>query len=648
MVVHIIDEGGVAVVTIDNPPVNAASQAVREGLINALNQLEAKPAINAVVLHCAGRTFVAGADVREFGQPPTPPVLPDVVNALEGATKPWIAAIHGTALGGGLEIAMGCHYRIVNPATKLGLPEVNLGIIPGAGGTVRLPRLIPVDAALDMMATGKPISAQKAHAIGLIDQIATDNLRTEAIRYAREIVDQPFPIAVSERPLHPFDPDALLNMMDRVNARARGQNSPLAVCEAVQNVTTLSAQEALAAEREIFLRLKDDQQSLALRHIFFAERAAPKIERIKGIETPPLEQIGVVGGGTMGAGIAAACLLSGLSVTMIERDQCTLDASKDRVHKILDDSQGRGLIAEEARAGMTEAFNGSVSYVELAEASLVIEAVFEDMAVKQTVFEQLVEVVPSNAVLATNTSYLDINEIAQTLPDPSRVIGMHFFSPAHIMKLLELVIPDTASLEAIALGAALGKKLRKIVVPSGVCDGFIGNRIMSAYRFACECMIEDGALPQQIDQAMRAYGFPMGVFEVQDLSGLDIAWAMRKRRAATRDPSGRYVEIADKLCEQGRFGRKVGCGWYLYEQGKRMADPDVETLIIAESERKGINRRTFSDDEIMEEILSVMHREGTDLLAEGIASKANDIDVVMVNGYGFPRWRGGPMYLNRA
>ncbi len=645
MSVTVTTEGAIAVVTIDNPPVNAASHAVRQGLIDAFEQTQADGAIRAVVLICAGRTFVAGADVREFGKPPLEPHLPDVVVTLESATKPWIAAIHGTALGGGLEIAMGCHYRIADTSAKFGLPEVNLGLIPGAGGTVRLPRLVGPGIALDMIAKGKPITAAAAHAGGLLDDVVDADLRGAALKFATEKVDLPLPVPASAKPLPAFDQQSLSRDMAQIRSKSRGQNSPVAACEALTNVIKMTSADALAAERDLFLTLKQDPQSLALRHIFFAERAAGKIPAIADVAPPSLNSVGVIGGGTMGAGIAVACLLSGLSVTMIERDADALSAGEKRVIDILAGSLKRGLISKDKHAALLSAFVGATDYATLGDADLVIEAVFESMDIKRIVFEALDQATKPDAVLASNTSYLDIGEIAKSVRDPARVIGLHFFSPAHIMKLLELVIPDGASPHAIAMGAALGKRLRKITVPSGVCDGFIGNRIMSAYRRACDYMIEDGALPTEVDAAMRDFGFPIGIFEMQDLAGNDISWAMRKRQAATRDPAQRYVDIADKLCEMGRFGRKTGSGWYRYEDGKGHVDPEVTALILSESARKGITRRAFTTDEIMTTILDVMYTVGTQILDEGIAAQASDIDVVMVNGYGFPRWRGGPMFL---
>lgn len=643
MVVNIEQDGGIAIVTIDNPPVNATAHAVRQGLWDAVEQTDGDASVTAVVLICAGRTFVAGADIREFGQPPKDPHLPDLLRRIETASRPWIAAIHGSALGGGLELAMSCHRRIARPDAKLGLPEVTLGLIPGAGGTVRLPRLIAPDMALDMIATGKPISAARAHDAGLLDAMAPDDLLGAAIAMARD-TDSPGPTL--GRPVVPeTSPGAFDRAAEKILSRARGQRAPVAAVEALRNACDLPARDALARERATFLALRDDAQSKALRHVFFAERATTRLDRLKGVDPLPLGHIGVVGGGTMGAGIAAACLLAGLSVTLVERDARAARAGSDRVKHILDGSLKRGKLTPAAHADRLARFSASDSYDVLAHADLVIEAVFEDMAVKQAVFAQLDTVVRPDAVVATNTSYLDVGAIAAATAHPGRVIGLHFFAPAHIMKLLEIVMPDALDDRALATGVALAKRLGKIPVLAGVCDGFIANRIMSAYRREAEYMLEDGALPWQIDRAMESYGFPMGLFQVQDLSGLDISWAMRKRQAATRDPALRYVHIGDRLCEAGHFGRKTGRGYYAYDgDGNPHPSPETEALIKAESARKGIDRRSFDDTEIMERILAAMQVEGQRVLDEGIARNADDIDVVMVNAFSFPRWKGGPMF----
>ncbi|MBU2999870.1 enoyl-CoA hydratase/isomerase family protein [Roseovarius nubinhibens] len=637
----------IAIATVDNPPVNAVNHAVREGLLAALAETEANPAIRATILLCAGRSFIAGADIREFGQPPKPPHLPDVIERLEGATKPWLAAIHGTALGGGLEIALGCHYRIAAPSARLGLPEVTLGLIPGAGGTVRLPRLIAAEEALEMISGGKPVPAAKALDIGLIDALAEGDLQEAALGFLRARLDAPLPTPLRHRQPHaPRDAADWDKRRQRLHARARGQAAPLAALEAIETALKEPADLALARERDSFLRLKSHPESAALRHVFFAERAAGQMPRLKDVAPGPLTQIGVIGGGTMGAGIAAACLLADLPVTLIERDEAACDAGRARVTDIIAGARARGLIDADRHAALLSQLATDTDYAALAGADLVIEAVFEDMDVKHAVFAALDAHTRPDCILASNTSYLDINEIARATAQPDRVIGLHFFSPAHVMKLLELIVTDRASDRALATGFALGKHLRKLTVPAGVCDGFIGNRILSSYRRDTDAILQDGATPSQIDQAMRDFGFPMGIFEMQDLAGLDISWAMRKRRAATRAPSERYVDIADTLCEAGRFGRKTGRGWYLYEDGKTpIPDPEVEEITRQSAAAAGITRRSFSDDEIISRILTTMQREGEKILNENIAERASDIDVVMINGYGFPRWRGGPMYM---
>ena len=642
-------DGRVAIVTIANPPVNAASQAVRAGLMEAFATTETNEAVQSVVLICDGRTFVAGADIKEFGKPPVAPDLPDVVRTIEQASKPWIAAIHGTALGGGLEIALGCRFRVADASAKMGLPEVNLGIIPGAGGTVRLPRVVSAETALDMVTSGKPIGAARALDVGLVDAVSEGDLRTFAIQFAASKENEPMPDSLSQRSVNPVADDAAWQgMTDKIRKRARGQHSPAAAVDAIETALKLPFDEALAAERALFKRLKDDPQSKALRHIFFAERSVSRIPEAKGVAPRDFERIGIIGGGTMGSGIATACLLSNLSVIMIERDQSALEIGLARVRDSLTAGVKRGLMTQQECEQRFAMLSGATEYTALSEADLVVEAVFEDMAVKHDVFKRLDTATKPDAILASNTSYLDVNEIASVVRDPSRVIGLHFFSPAHIMKLLELIVTKDAAPDVLATGLAFGKRLRKITVPAGVCDGFIGNRVMSAYRRAGEYMIEDGAMPWDVDEAMRDFGFPMGLFEVQDLAGLDIAWAMRKRQAVTRDPNERYVDIADQICERGHFGRKTGRGWYRYEDGTREPDPEVAALILESSQRQGITRRYFSADEIIHTLLEAMTAQGAQVVEEGIAASPEAVDVVMVNGYGFPRWLGGPMALREA
>jgi 3-hydroxyacyl-CoA dehydrogenase len=636
---------GIARITIDNPPVNAISQAVREGLLEAISQVNEDASVRAAVLTCAGRTFVSGADIREFGKPPQRPFLPEVVAAVEGARIPIVAALHGTALGGGLELALACHGRVAAASTRLGLPEVSLGILPGAGGTVRLPRLVPVERAVDMITGGKPVSADTALEIGLVDAIAEGDPAHEAEVLARALAtrgkhEPPIRRQVTRRPDAGFWEKTEADL----RRKARGQQSPIEALAAIREGLELAPAEALAQERERFLRLQGSLEAAALRHVFFAERSTAASIRSLDAQPVDLAHVGVIGGGTMGAGIATALLLAASSVTLIERDIAATEAARKRIAETLAASAQRGAIAPTAIELMFAHLTTTTDYAALGTCSLIIEAVFEDLTVKTEVFNRLEEVVRPDTVLATNTSYLDVDEIAAETRHPERLVGLHFFSPAHVMKLLEIVRGKASGPVALATGLALAKRLKKIPVVAGVCDGFIGNRIMSAYRRDCEFMLEEGTLPQEIDAAMRQFGFAMGIYEVQDLSGLDIAWAMRKRRAATRPPGERYSCISDRLCESGRLGRKTGAGFYDYSSGKPVPSAFVEQVILEESAARGFKRRSFTPDEIMARILKVMRAEGEAILAEGIAESAADIDVVMITGYGFPRHKGGPMF----
>ncbi len=633
-------------VTIDCPPVNALGQSVRQGLMAAVTQL-AEADVQAVVLTGAGRTFIAGADIRELGKTPAEPHLPDVLAAIAAAPVPWIAAINGMALGGGLEVAMACHARIAAPSAKLGLPEVNIGIIPGSGGTVRLPRLVPMTTAIKLVTSGKPIGAQEALDAGLVDRLSGEDLLGEAAAMARDLEEMGRPKPALERDLvagGPIDWDAQASQLRK---RSRGAAAPLEALASLKCAASDPVDVALAGERERFLRLAASDEAAALRHIFFAERAAGKGLKQAQADPVDLSRVGVIGGGTMGAGIATALLLAGSQVHLIERDTAAAEIARTRVADTIAASVKRGVVpVAKGEAALAELSTGA-DYAALADCPLVIEAVFEDLDVKRQVFETLDAIMPAEAILATNTSYLDVNVLAQTTRDPSRILGLHFFSPAHVMKLLEVVRGEATSVRALATGGALAKLLRKIPVVAGVCDGFIGNRIMAAYRRECEFMLEEGALPQQIDAAMQEFGFAMGIYAVQDMSGLDIAWAQRKACAPLRDPAERYARIADRLCEAGRLGRKTGKGWYDYSSGKAEVDPEVTRIIEEESARAGRVRTTFTAPEIMARILGTMQREGQAVLDEGIAESADDIDVVMITGYGFPRHKGGPMYLAR-
>ena len=635
-------EDGIAMVTVDNPPVNAISQAIRQGLIDAMAEVNDNPEIGAAVIMGAGRVFMAGADVREFGKPPLPPTLPEAITAIESCDKPVVAAIHGVALGGGLEIALGCHYRVIDPGARLGLPEVTLGIIPGAGGTQRLPRLIGFEAALDLVTTGRQAGAAEAAEIGLADAIAEGELKTAAIEFVHQRIGKTPPRLSTRDAPAPEAEDFFETARADVARRARGQESPLRALEALE-AATLPFDQGVKREREIFVKLRGSDQAKALRHAFFAERAVAKVPGLEDAKPREVATMGVIGGGTMGAGIAVAALRAGLPVTMVEADDEALERGLGNVEKNLDGYVSRGRMSEDSKNELLAKLTGTKDYGELSDADLIIEAVFEDMTVKKEVFAKLDAVAKPGAVLATNTSYLDVNEIAQATARPGDVIGLHFFSPAHIMRLLEIVRADATAPDVIATGFAMGRKLGKVSVLAGVCDGFIGNRILANFRKQADAMIEDGALPWEVDAAMEAFGMPMGPFRVMDMSGLDISWAMRKRQAVTRPPEERYVAIADRICEAGWLGQKTGRGWYVYADGKPSPNPDVEKIIMEETAKKGIARRPFTAEEIQNRILYAMINEGAKIVEEGIAARPLDVDMVEIMGYGFPRWRGGPM-----
>ncbi|MFM0721455.1 3-hydroxyacyl-CoA dehydrogenase NAD-binding domain-containing protein [Paraburkholderia strydomiana] len=642
--------GKVLLVTIDHAPVNALSADVRRGLLAAIEAADADKSIEAVLIVGAGRNFIAGADIREFGKPPVPPSLPDVCNRIEACTKPVVAAIHGAALGGGLEVALAAHYRIAVDGAKLGLPEVQLGLLPGAGGTQRTPRLIGAAAALDLILSGRHAGAKEALAMGLVDRVGSSgDILAEGLAYTHELLAAHAPVRRTRDARALADRAASLAAVATARAdtakKSRGLFSPLKIVEAVEAAIDQPFDDGLRLERKLFLQCIDSPQRAGLIHAFFAEREVLKAPETRDAKPRALDAIGVVGGGTMGAGIAVAVLDAGLPVTMIERDDASLARGRAHIEKVYDGLIAKGRLSAEQKAQIMTRWSGSTSYDALAGADLVIEAVFEDLAVKQAVFAELDRVCKAGAVLATNTSYLDIDALAASISRPADVIGLHFFSPANIMKLLEVVVPKQVSADVVATAFELAKKLRKTPVRAGVCDGFIGNRVLAVYRSAADAMMEDGASPYQIDAAVRAFGFPMGPFQVVDLAGGDIGWATRKRRAATRNPAGRYVQIADRLCERGWFGQKTGRGFYQYPEGSRSGtpDPEVEAIIDAERVRAGITPRTFTDEEIVRRYMAAMINEGANVVHEGIALRPLDIDVTFLYGYGFPRYRGGPM-----
>ncbi len=641
---------GVLVVRIDNPPVNALGAAVRQGLMEAIGEAESRADVQAVLIVGAGKAFIAGADIREFGKPPVPPALPEVCQRIESCAKRVVAAIHGAALGGGLEVALAAHYRVALPGAQLGLPEVNLGLLPGAGGTQRAPRLMGVKPAAEMMLGGKPLNAKAALAAGLVDRLAEgDDPVAAGLACVQELQAAQAPLRRT-RDVAIADRTAALAELDALAAdtakKSRGLFSPQKIVECVRNAVELPFDEGMQRERAAFMECIASPQRAGLIHAFFAEREVAKVPEAQAAAPRPVASIAVIGGGTMGAGITVSALDAGLPVTMIERDDASLARGRAHVEKVYDGLVAKGRMTAEAKAAVMARYTGSTRYEDIAEADLVIEAVFEDLEVKKAVFRELDRVCRPGAVLATNTSYLDIDAIAAATQRPQDVIGLHFFSPANIMKLLEIVVPAKVSADVVATAFALAKRLKKVPVRAGVCDGFIGNRILAVYKQAADYLLEDGASPYEIDAAVRGFGYPMGPFQVTDLAGGDIGWATRKRRAATRDPKARYVEIADRICERGWFGQKTGRGFYLYPEGARTGQPDPEVLAIVDAERakKGVVPRSFTPEEIMRRYMAAMVNEGAKVVEEGIALRPLDVDVTFLSGYGFPRFRGGPMH----
>ncbi|WP_422040696.1 3-hydroxyacyl-CoA dehydrogenase NAD-binding domain-containing protein [Roseibium sp.] len=642
-VVSIERQGPIALVGLNNPPVNAASHAVRSGIWKAIETLQDDPDVKVIALYGEGRTFIAGADIREFGKPPKDPWLPDLCNFIEDSKTPVVCVLHGTTLGGGLEVALASHVRVALSGTRVGLPEVTLGILPGAGGTQRAPRLAGIRASLDLITSGKPILAETALEHGLVDRIDAGDPRDVAIAAAGDFLEGKL---VARRTCDlPVEDDA--NAISSMRAKlAKTQPllfSPHKCVDAVE-ASRLPRDEGLKEERRLFNECMDSPQRAGLIHAFFAERAVAKVP--EATATPrDVRKIGVIGGGTMGSGIATAALLADFDVTMTERDQAGLDRGKATITSNLDGAVKRGKLTGEARETiLSQKLSTATELDALGDADLIIEAVFEDMGVKREIFETLDKVAKPGAVLASNTSYLDVNEIAAATSRPHDVVGLHFFSPAHIMRLMEVVVADKTGADAVATGFALAKKLKKIAVRSGVCDGFIGNRIMTFYKKAADYMMMDGASPEEIDKAVTGFGFAMGPYQVADLAGLDISWAANKRRAATRPAEERYIPIADEICEKGWFGRKTGQGFYIYDADGTRANPEALAIIDAERTKAGVTPRAFSEDEIVSRFVTAMILEATRVLEEGIALRPVDIDAVFLFGYGFPRFRGGPMH----
>ncbi|RMA41142.1 3-hydroxyacyl-CoA dehydrogenase [Rhodophyticola porphyridii] len=637
-VVHLERVGATGLIGLNNPPVNAASHALRQAILEAVETLEADPEIDVIALYGKGRSFIAGADIREFGKPPKDPWLPALCNRLEACAKPVISVLHGAALGGGLEVALGTHARIAVPGVAIGLPEVTLGIIPGAGGTQRTPRLTGIPAALDLITTGRHIDAEQALALGLVDRIATGDPRDLALQAAVDVRRGDLRTRRTGDLTTKPDDDALAETAAELRKIKAHLFSPHRCVEAVA-ASTLPLQEGLARERALFQNCLDSPQRAGLIHAFFAERAVAKIP--EAAATPrDIGRIGVIGAGTMGSGIATACLLAGFPVTLVEKNADALERGQSAIAGNLDGAVRRGKLTSERRDTLD--LTASTDMARLDGADLVIEAAFEDMEVKKQIIKQAENICPG-AILATNTSYLDVNDIAAAAASPGDVIGLHFFSPAHVMRLLEVVVGDATRPEVVATGFALAKRLRKIAVRAGVCDGFIGNRIMNHYRKAADHLMMDGASPEQIDAAIRGFGFAMGPFEMSDLAGLDIGHANRRRQDATRPEAERYVAVADRLVEAGWLGRKTGKGFYLHGADTG-PNPDIAPIIEAERAHHGVSPRPFTDEEIVARYLTAMISEAARVYDEGIALRPIDVDAVLLFGYGFPRHHGGPLH----
>ena len=642
-------DGEISVITMNKPPVNGLGHGLRSGIAEALDEANANPAVKAIVLTGTPRAFSGGADVTEFGTPKASqePNLRVLIALLENSPKPVVAAIGGVCLGGGLELAMGAHFRVALPDASLGLPEVKLGLLPGAGGTQRLPRLIGLEAALNIIVFGEPVPAARFRGTALIDQIAEADLLTAATAFARQVVAEGRPLKRA-RDLKLRDPraDAFLQFArNTVAASAKNFPAPLKCVEAVANSLSKPFDEGLRLEREAFVTLMATPESRALRHVFAAERAATKIADVPDT-TPlrPINSVGVIGAGTMGGGITMNFINAGIPVVLLETKQEALDKGLATIRRNYDNSMKKGKLSQAESDQRMALITPTLGYEAFRDADLVIEAVFENMDVKQQVFSTLDEVCKPGAILASNTSALNLNTIAEFTKRPQDVIGLHFFSPANVMRLLEVVRGEKTAPDVIATCMKMARTIKKIAVVSGVCDGFIGNRMLARYGAAANNLLNQGALPQQVDGALQKFGLAMGPFRMGDLAGLDIGWAGRKRRQAA-NPEAYTPVVADRICEAGRFGQKTGAGWYRYEAGKRdpIPDPVVEALIEQHREDKGITARKVSDDEVVERCMYALVNEGARILDEGIAARASDIDVVYLNGYGFPPHRGGPM-----
>jgi 3-hydroxyacyl-CoA dehydrogenase len=651
-VVGLEKRGSVGLIVVNYPPVNALSHAVRQGLVEAMDRALADAEVKAIVVVGGGRTFIAGADITEFGKPPKEPWLDKVIARFEESSKPVVAALHGTALGGGLEVALGCNYRIAVRDAKCGLPEVKLGLLPGAGGTQRLPRVIGVPKALEMIVSGEPIGAAEAKKVGLVDEVVEGgDLVDAAIAFAERVSAQrPLPRArdlTANVERAKADPSIFEKARKEAAARARGGKAPVRCVDAVQASVELPFEEGLKRERELFREAVESRESQALRHVFFAERTAAKIPDVPAdTSTLPVRKVAVLGAGTMGGGIAMTFANTGISVVLVDREQALVDKGIGIVAKNYAATVSKGKLAQSEMDARVGRISGTTSWDDLADVDLVIEAVFEEMGLKKEIFGRLDKICRRDAILATNTSTLDVNEIAGATSRPQQVIGLHFFSPANVMRLLEIVRGDKTSKPVIATSMKLAKQIGKVGVLVGVCNGFVGNRMLHRYGREAQLLIQEGALPAQVDGVMTRFGFAMGPCATSDLAGLDVGWRIRKGQPKP-PPGERYSgAVGDRLAEMGRYGQKTGGGFYKYEAGSRapVPDPEVEAIIVQVSKELGIERRAVGDEEILERCMYAMINEGAKILEERIALRASDIDTVWINGYGFPAHRGGPMF----
>jgi len=639
-VVDLSLEDGIAVITSNHPPVNALSAIVRDGLAAAFDQAFADAAVKAIVLTCAGRTFFAGADISEFGKPPKGASLHALFDRIEAADKPVVAAIHGTSLGGGFETALVCHYRIALPSAKVGLPEVKLGLLPGAGGTQRLPRIVGAARALEMMTSGAPVGGRQALEMGLLDELVAEGaeLRAAGVAFARRVLAEQRPLRrIRTQAVAGATPELFADFRKK-NAKAfRGFDAPEAIIQCVEAAASLPFDEGQAAERRLFKGLVEGVQSQAQRYMFFSERAAAKIDGLpEGTAARPVKKVGIIGAGTMGGGIAMNFLNRGIAVTIVETAQAALDRGTATIRKNYDNSAAKGRMSTadvDRRMGLLAP---TLELATLADCDLIIEAVFENMAVKKELFARLGTIARPGAVLATNTSYLDVNEIAAATQRPQDVVGLHFFSPANVMKLLEVVRGAKTAPDVLATAMEVGKAIGKVAVVAGVCHGFIGNRMLAQRRIQADALILEGAMPWDVDRVAYDFGWPMGPFQMSDLAGLDIGWSKDTSKGAT---------IRERLCELDRRGQKTGAGYYDYDARRNRSNPAlVEKLILDFAAEKGVTRRRIDDQEILERLVYPMVNEGAKILAEGIAQRASDIDVVWIYGYGWPVYRGGPMF----